>query len=229
MTKTKIQIEIASEDALILYFEEEINTANNQVRQVDGVLKQELGSCIIETTPSYASLLVRFDPFIVDHYQIRQRLRNLLDKMSFTESSLGQKVQIPVYYSQESGPDLERIARYANLTVEQVIGLHQSQSYRVFAIGFAPGFAYLGELDESIATPRLATPRERVPPGAVAIADRQTAIYPAASPGGWNIVGLCPLVLFNPEAEPTMPYQVGDEVEFVSIDRQEFLRLGGQL
>jgi len=101
--------------------------------------------------------------------------------------------------------------------------------YRVYAIGFAPGFAYLGEVDARIAAPRLATPRKKVPKGAVAIADRQTAVYPAVSPGGWNLIGLCPVDMFNPNAKPTMPVQVGDKVQFKSIEREEFLSLGGQL
>lgn len=226
---TNFRIQVASADALILYVEDELRTANNQVRQIDSVLKHELGSVLVETTPSYASLLIRFDPFVIDHYQLRHSLRLILSNIEFSASVQGQKIQIPVFYSKQSGPDLERIAVHANLTVDDVIHRHQAQTYQVFAIGFAPGFAYLGEVDESLATPRLATPREQVPKGAVAIADRQTAIYPASSPGGWNIVGLCPLPLFNPDSEPTMPYKVGDEVQFVSIDKNEFLRLGGQL
>jgi KipI family sensor histidine kinase inhibitor len=99
----------------------------------------------------------------------------------------------------------------------------------VYAIGFAPGFAYLGQVDERIAAPRLATPRQKVPRGAVGIADRQTAIYPAASPGGWNLIGLCPQSMFDPNADPSMPVQVGDRVRFKGIDRQSFLELGGML
>ncbi|MDX1733979.1 MAG: carboxyltransferase domain-containing protein, partial [Halioglobus sp.] len=103
------------------------------------------------------------------------------------------------------------------------------RSYRVYAIGFAPGFAYMGEVDERIARPRLATPRSAVPAGAVAIADRQTAVYPAVSPGGWNLIGLCPTPMFDPAAEPPMPVAVGDSVRFRPIDRQEYLSLGGAL
>lgn len=121
----------------------------------------------------------------------------------------------------------------AGLSPTQLIDLHQSVDYRVYAIGFAPGFAYLGELDQRLATPRLVSPRPKVPQGAVGIADRQTAVYPAESPGGWNILGLCPTALFKPEcagtAEALMPFAVGDRVRFQSISRNEFLALGGQL
>jgi len=115
------------------------------------------------------------------------------------------------------------------MSVEQVISLHQAQEYRVYAIGFSPGFAYLGEVDERIAMPRLATPRLKVPKGAIAIADRQTAIYPAQSPGGWNIIGSCPVDMFNPNKKPIMPVSVGDRVKFYAIDKQQYLALGGSL
>jgi KipI family sensor histidine kinase inhibitor len=112
---------------------------------------------------------------------------------------------------------------------EQVITAHCQQIYDVYAIGFAPGFAYLGEVEKQIAMPRLATPRAKTPAGSVAIADRQTAIYPFETPGGWNIIGRCPSVLFDPTATPSMPYQVGDQVQFMPVNRQEFEDLGGVL
>ena len=144
-------------------------------------------------------------------------------------SGEGNLVTLPVYYSLESGPDLEIIAERGAISVEQVIEIHQQQEYRVYAIGFAPGFAYLGEVDERIAAPRLATPRQKVPRGAVAIADRQTAVYPAVSPGGWNLIGLCPQRMFDPAADPSMPVKVGDRIRFSAIDREQFLAQGGEL
>ena len=107
--------------------------------------------------------------------------------------------------------------------------LHTEGEYRVYAIGFAPGFAYLGDVDERIAAPRLATPRQRVPRGAVAIADRQTAVYPEPSPGGWNLVGRSPLRMFDPTAEEPMPVRVGDRIRFNAISRDTFFELGGSL
>jgi KipI family sensor histidine kinase inhibitor len=191
---------------------------------------------LIDLIPSYASLLVIYNPLQTDHNavrkSIRQALSNLTDDVN-SESNKGQTqgslVSLPVYYSTESGPDLQTLADGAGLTTEQVIAIHQQTEYRVYAIGFAPGFAYLGEVDPRIAAPRLATPRQKVPRGAVAIADRQTAVYPAQSPGGWNLIGLCPQRMFDPNANPTMPVQVGDRVRFEAIDKQTFLELGGQL
>jgi KipI family sensor histidine kinase inhibitor len=121
------------------------------------------------------------------------------------------------------------LANNAGLSIEEVVSIHQQSEYRVYAIGFAPGFAYLGELDSRIAAPRLATPRQKVPRGAVAIADRQTAVYPAESPGGWNLIGLCPEPMFDPGVEPSMPVQVGDRVRFKAISRESYLDMGGLL
>jgi KipI family sensor histidine kinase inhibitor len=138
-------------------------------------------------------------------------------------------VTIPVFYSTQYGPELSLLAQNAGLSVAQIIALHSATEYRVYAIGFAPGFAYLGELDERLATPRLSTPRLKVPAGAVAIADRQTAVYPASSPGGWNLIGLCPSPMFDPEKKPHMPVSVGDRVKFEPIDQSQYLAMGGQL
>jgi KipI family sensor histidine kinase inhibitor len=172
---------------------------------------------------------VIFDLDRSDPFAIRQRLRNALADLDSVDGAAGDLVTLPVYYSLESGPDLEVIAERAKLDVAAVIDIHQQQEYRVYAIGFAPGFAYLGEVDERIAAPRLATPRQKVPRGAVAIADRQTAVYPAISPGGWNLIGLCPTRMFDPASDPSMPVKVGDRIRFSAIERAHFLELGGEL
>ena len=189
-----------------------------------------LGDLLIDLVPSYASLLVIYNPLQTDHYSVRAQIRSATQNLlQSSEQQQGNLVSLPAYYSLESGPDLQRLADNASLSVEQVIEIHQQTEYRVYAIGFAPGFAYLGEVDERIAAPRLATPRQKVPRGAVAIADRQTAVYPAQSPGGWNLIGLCPEPMFDPSASPSMPVQVGDRVRFSAIDREQYLALGGVL
>jgi len=236
-----IRIELAGENALMLYFNASETSSNqqktamitpeisNQVHHAVQLIRQHLSVEIIDLIPSYASLLVMFNLLEIDHHQLRNKLKILLKQCGSESSKQSRLIELPAYYSLESGIDLARIALQAKLTVEQVITLHQAQEYRVYAIGFAPGFAYLGEVDERIATPRLTTPRLKVPKGAIAIADRQTAVYPAQSPGGWNIIGLCPTDMFNAQAEPTMPVEVGDRVKFVAINKQEYLELGGQI
>jgi len=234
-----LDIHIAGENAVIIYFSKDVSCkVSAQVQQADklirAAMKDELAADIIDLVPSYASIMVMFNLTTTDHHQVRHNLKKLLHNLnddSPIQSSADQSsiVELPVYYSAESGPDLSVIAKQANLSVEQVIEIHQAQEYRVYAIGFAPGFAYLGEVDERIAAPRLSTPRMNVPKGAVAIADKQTAVYPSVSPGGWNIIGLCPLDMFNATATPTMPIKVGDKVKFKSISKDEYLALGGQL
>ena len=240
-----IRLEVAGENALILYFTLNKNCSNEQttsaipaeispkissdVQQAVQLIRRHFTTEIIDLIPSYASILVVFNLLEIDHHHLRNKLKRLLKQCDSASSKQGRLVELPAYYSLESGVDLERIAKHAKLTVEQVISLHQAQEYRVYAIGFAPGFAYLGEVDERIAMARLATPRLKIPKGAIAIADRQTAVYPAQSPGGWNIVGLCPVDMFNAQAKPSMPIEVGDRVKFVAITKFEFLELGGDL
>ena len=225
-----MQISVAGENALIIYFGEQTSPeVSAQVQQAVGIIRRELHQQIIDLVPSYASLLVIYDLMKTDHHHIRSQLRQMLAGLDGAQSSEGRLVTLPAYYSTESGPDLTDLAERAGLTTDEVIEIHQQQEYRVYAIGFAPGFAYLGEVDPRIAAPRLSTPRLKVPRGAVAIADRQTAVYPAESPGGWNLIGLCPTRMFDPDAEPTMPVQAGDRVRFEAISRERFLELGGEL
>ncbi|SVD33970.1 uncharacterized protein METZ01_LOCUS386824, partial [marine metagenome] len=145
------------------------------------------------------------------------------------ESDAGSQVTLPVYYSTEVGPDLLSLAETKSLLPEDVIRLHHEREYRVYAIGFAPGFAYLGQVNERLATSRLVTPRAKVPRGAVGIADQQTAVYPSESPGGWNLIGRCPIRMFDPNVMDASKVNVGDRVRFEPIDRETFLELGGEL
>lgn len=232
-----MNIVVAGENALIIYFGEQTSPqVSAQVQRATQLLEAALGQHLIDMVPSYASLLVIYNPLSCDHLHVQRVIREQLRDTqnaeptdSATPAEQGRIVTLPVYYSTESGPDLVALSERAGLSVEEVIALHQSTTYHVYAIGFAPGFAYLGQVDERIAAPRLATPRLKVPRGAVAIADRQTAVYPAVSPGGWNLIGLCPTRMFNPDNTPTMPVSVGDQVQFKAIEREEFLALGGEL
>jgi KipI family sensor histidine kinase inhibitor len=225
-----MRIEIAGQNAFIVYFAEQTSAAvSAQIQAAVANIKATMQDCIIDLVPSYASLLVIFDQDRGDHFLVKRQLRAALTRLDDVDTAAGQLVTLPVYYSTESGPDLETIAQRGNLGIDDVIEIHQQHEYRVYAIGFAPGFAYLGEVDERIAAPRLATPRQKVPRGAVAIADRQTAVYPAVSPGGWNLIGLCPTRMFDASKTPSMPVQVGDRIRFVAISRDDFIDQGGEL
>jgi len=225
-----MRIETAGQNAFIVYFAEQTSAAvSAQIQAAVDNIQASMSDCIVDLVPSYASLLVIFDLDRSDPFAMRQRLRSALLNLDGDDAAAGELVTLPVYYDIESGPDLEVIAELGKISIEEVIEIHQQQEYRVYAIGFAPGFAYLGEVDERIAAPRLTTPRLKVPRGAVAIADRQTAVYPAVSPGGWNLIGRCPTRMFDPASDPSMPVKVGDRIRFSAIDRDRFLELGGQL
>lgn len=189
---------------------------------------------LVDLVPSYTTLLVIYDPVRTDFHRVMTHLRRSLqmDGKTAPESlSDSQSCQvtreIPVYYGLESGPDLEWIARENNLGVEDVIDYHTDATYTVYAMGFAPGFAFMGQVDPAIATPRKDTPRSHVPAGSVGIANRQTAVYPKASPGGWQLIGKSPVKLFDSINLSLL--NVGDRVRFRSITRQQFIDMGGEL
>ena len=225
-----MELHSAGENAMMLYLGQETSPeVSARVQAATRAVERALGEDLVDLVPSYASLLIIYDPLRTDHLAVAHRVRTSISDLESTAAIEGSTVVLPVYYHPEAGDDLESLAEAAGLSVEQVIDIHSGTEYRVYAIGFAPGFAYLGQVDERIAAPRLATPRQRVPRGAVAIADRQTAVYPAVSPGGWNLIGRCPQRMFDPDAEPIMPVSVGDRVRFEPVDKQQFLSLGGEL
>lgn len=230
-----LRLAIAGENAFILYTEEQqISPATAAaVQWYCARLQPLLGNALLELLPSYASVLILFNPQQYSHLSLLPLLQKALLASPPNTAALalqsGKTVELPVWYSADSGADLLSVAKAKNLTPDEVIKLHSNQSYQVYAIGFAPGFAYLGELPAELAMPRLSSPRPKVPAGAVAIADRQTAVYPAASPGGWHLLGLCPVRMFNPQQQPAMPVAVGDQVRFIPVSEREFQLLGGAL
>lgn len=233
--QSRLRLAIAGENAFILYTEpQHISPATAATVQLYCARLQRLvGNALMELLPSYASVLIVFNPLQHSHLSLLPLLKQALLAEHHNAASLAQQsgktVELPVWYSAQSGADLLNVAKAKNLTPDEVIRLHSNQSYQVYAIGFAPGFAYLGELPAELAMPRLSSPRPKVPAGAVAIADRQTAVYPAASPGGWHLLGLCPIRMFNPQQQPAMPIAVGDQVRFIPVSEREFQLLGGAL
>ena len=229
MTVPKYRIVTASENALIVYFDQAISSSQSQqLAMLATMIKSQLGKHIIDTTVSYTSVLITYDLFTCDQLTIKHAVKHIISELVDTESTR-QIITLPVYYHTEVAPDLARLAEQKSLSQTQLIKLHSEQTYTVFAIGFAPGFAFLGEVDEQLATPRLDTPRSKVAKGSLGIADRQTAIYPADSPGGWNIIGNCPIDLFSATKSPPIAFNIGDTINFAPIERNEFIRLGGNL
>jgi len=181
---------------------------------------------LVDVVAAYSSVAVFYDLNQADDWSVSERLSRLLAAGSPLPPNEGTLHRIPCCY--EMGPDLARIAEHRGLTSEQVIRLHADTAYTVFAIGFCPGFPYLGYLPEELAgVPRLPTPRLRVEPGSVGLTGRQTGIYPEARPGGWNLVGRTPLELVN-VTDGYFPMRTGDRVQFQRIDEDEYRKLAGQ-
>ncbi|ATB70366.1 allophanate hydrolase 2 subunit 1 [Sulfurospirillum diekertiae] len=221
---------IASESSVIVYFGSTIDPAISQeVQKSYLALKAEKCEGFFEIIPSYASLMVSYDVMQFDFDGVCEKIEKIIHHAEEITMNEPKIITIPTYYGVEVGLDLELLAKEKNLTVEEIIALHVKGLYSVYAIGFAPGFAYLGEIDERLATSRLASPRKAVPKGSVSIADRQTAVYPAQSPGGWKVLGRTPTAMFDASYDGLSLLHVGDQVRFVSISKEEFLKLGGEL
>ncbi|CAA6817794.1 MAG: Allophanate hydrolase 2 subunit 1 (EC [uncultured Sulfurovum sp.] len=197
-----------SPDTLMLYFRQEIS--EEVLDEVQGLylrLKEIQG--IIDLTASYCSILVQFDIFIHDHETIKVSIqKQLRHTKAFQKKVKNKLITIPTNYAKNL--DLERVAHHNNLSIEEVINYHSQKTYRVYAIGFMIGFAYLATVNKKIMTPRLSSPRKKVPQGAVALADSQTAIYPQNSAGGWNIIGQTDFNAFH-------SFEIGDRVRFERI------------
>ena len=225
------KIILAGECSILIYFGDKIDcTLPKNITNFTNALKNKFSELIIDLTPSYSSLLVSYDLNKISYSEFSTNVQNLLENFEFSDDYQNSNlVHIPVYYGFETGLDLERLLAEKNLTIDKFIDIHSSQEYLVYAIGFAPNFAFLGEVDKRIQASRLATPRIKIPKGSVGIADSQTAIYPSKSSGGWNIVGrtLLDLSLDNPENLDK--FQVGDKVKFYPITREEYIAHGGQI
>ena len=220
----KIKIFPLSTDALTVEFGNEISeNLNRRAVNLSRYFEDNRFEGFIETVPAYASLTCFYDfykvrknfPEFATAFDVVKNLVEIalenLDETAEIESRL---IEIPVSFAKESALDLEFVAEINNLTTEEVIEIFTSQTFRVLMLGFLPGFAYLGEVDERISAPRQSAPRLKVPKGSVGIAGRQTGIYPLESPGGWQIIGRTNLEMFTPEAENPCRLQVGDLVEF---------------
>lgn len=176
-----------------------------------------------ETVPAFASLLIRYDPLLTEYDAVAGAVSALAEQLPPPKTDAGRLVTIPVCYGGAFGPDLAFVAQHAGLTEEEVIRRHTGRDYRIYMLGFLPGFPYLGGLDPKLFTPRLQNPRTAIPAGSVGIGGEQTGIYPVASPGGWQLIGRTPLRLFDP-GRPVR-YAAGDRIRFTAITPEQFARL----
>jgi inhibitor of KinA len=220
-----------SESAVSLEFSDRINLdTHKKIMQYQSCLQAANMPGFIECVPAYTSLTVYFD--LLKVHQSKLMGESALQKVSnFLRSIVGDKnlkglfkkvVNVPVCYDKEFGLDLVELSQTKNISIDEVIHLHVNKEYTVYMIGFTPGFPYMGEIDERLVCLRKANPRKKVPAGSVAIAGRQTGIYPFDTPGGWQIIGRTPTQLFSSEKNPPAQLQAGMVVKFVPINRQEF-------
>ncbi|WP_249672068.1 5-oxoprolinase subunit PxpB [Pseudomonas abieticivorans] len=223
-----LRIEVVALDSLMVRLFDNIDEANMPWLLAAGTrLRAAFGAQLIELVPSYTTLMVQFDLFQLTPKAARERIAQALHDLQPDTGACGHLHEIPVWYHPSVGPELALLGKRFADDIEQVIRLHTARDYQVFALGFAPGFAFMGLVDEQIAAPRLNTPRKRVAAGSVGIAERQTAAYPAVSPGGWNLIGRTPSRLFDRDRDGYSLMQPGDRVRFVAVDRDTFVGLGG--
>ena len=211
--------------AVTLQIGDEISETIN--REVVGALESLRSAAIpgvLELVPTYTSVCIHYDPLVLsydDLLQVIGRLEN--GAAEDLENASERIVEIPVCYGGEYGPDLAFVAEYNGLTVDEVIKRHSEGVYLVYMLGFLPGFAYMGGMDETIACPRLTSPRTKIPAGSVGIAGAQTGIYPLSSPGGWQLIGRTPLKMFAIDGEKTtFALSAGDRVRFVPITEEAY-------
>ena len=222
------RIEVVAIDCLMVRLFDVIAEANMPwMLAATERLRNGFGLALVDLVPSYTTLMVHYDLTALTPAQARALIDQALTDLQPQAQGSGQCHVLPVWYDLSVGPELTLLSQRSGLTVEEVIRRHSAHEYQVFALGFAPGFAFMGLVDEVLATPRLNTPRKRVAAGSVGIAERQTAAYPVVSPGGWNLIGRTPAKLFDRERDGYSLMQPGDTVRFAPVSHAEFVNLGG--
>ncbi|WP_455824450.1 5-oxoprolinase subunit B family protein [Pseudomonas graminis] len=224
----KPRIEVVAIDCLMVRLFDVIAEANMpwMLAAAHG-LRSGFGAALVDLVPSYTTLMVHYDLNALSPAQARALIDQALTDLQPQAQGSGQCHVLPVWYDLSVGPELTLLSQRSGLSIDDVIRRHSAHEYQVFALGFAPGFAFMGLVDEILATPRLNTPRKRVAAGSVGIAERQTAAYPVVSPGGWNLIGRTPAKLFDRERDGYSLMQPGDTVRFEAVDHAEFIKLGG--
>jgi len=227
-----ILIEFVSEDAVLIVWPEKIEVLQHQqILWLQQQLTQTLNTQLLDTVASFNSLYFVYCFQTIKVEKLVTIITQLIAKIpSNIAQQQGKHIEIPVYYNTDSGWDLHKVAQQTGLTIEQIIKVHVSKYYRAYARGFTPGFCYLATLDTRLVLPRMSKPRTKVPAGAVAIAQQQTAIYPDETPGGWHILGQTPVTMYKKTTQSlTTLINVGDTVTFKAINLETFLALGGHL
>lgn len=213
----------AGDAALVAQFDDRIDAAvNARAIALAQALRRASLPGVCDIVPAYRAVTVYFDPLRADAADLEAHLRAAASAEPDADALAGPRVHVPVCYDEEFGPDLDTVARFAGLSAREVIDAHLSRVYRVFMLGFVPGFAYMGTVDPRLALPRRREPRTSVPAGSVAVAGGQTGVYPSPTPGGWHIIGRTPLRLVSFDTSAPSLFAAGDGVRFHQIDRAAF-------
>jgi inhibitor of KinA len=208
--------------AFAVEFGDRIDRAlSGAVLRLDTVIRAEQPRGVVETVPTFRSLLVHYNPLTTSRAELEGTIERLLDRDEDAPRA-GRRWRIPVCYEGEFAPDLAEVARLTGLSPEEIVRLHSGAPYHVYMLGFLPGFPYLGDLPAALALPRRADPRVRVPAGSISIATSLTAIYPYESPGGWHLIGATPIRFFDAARAPPALLAAGDTVLFEPIDPASF-------
>lgn len=225
---TRFRILALGDSAITIEFGDEIDPEiNARVMAFAKTLIDQRWQGIHDVVPTYRSVTIHFNPLRCDSAALTKKLKTVPHHEPGHVASQGTLHEIPVLYGAEWGPDLDDVAAFAGLQPNEAIALHSSIHYRVYMLGFSPGFPYLGLVPECLAIPRRLTPRTQVPAGSVGIAERQTGIYPTATPGGWQLIGRTPTAIYRRTSVDPFLLKPGDLVRFRSIDRDEFDDLRG--
>ncbi len=205
------------------------------VQALQNILVKNFFDGFIECVPSYTNLTIYYNTIVIyqnghDHPYlfVKNFLQSLLENLEASDENSKRLIEIPVCYGGKYGPDIEIVAHHHDISVEEVIQLHSAPEYLVHMIGFAPGFPFLGGMNDKIATPRKDVPRLSIPAGSVGIAGKQTGIYPFETPGGWQLIGRTPMKLFLPDDQPPSLLGAGDTIRFYPITEKEYKQMGGE-
>ncbi len=221
---------MTGDTSVLVEFGNEISTEiNARIRAFNIALEKRGLPGIVETVPTYRSLTVHYRPEIIRFEKLREALKELLGSLDAVEIPPASVVEIPVLYGGDMGPDIGFVAEHNNKTIEEVIKIHSAPEYLIYMLGFTPGFPYMGGMSAEIATPRLTSPRVKIPGGSVGIAGSQTGVYPIDSPGGWQLIGRTPLKLYDAQREKPILLQAGQYVKYRPITQAEFDDIAAQV
>ena len=214
----------AGDAAIVVELGDAISPAiNRRVRSLSHALENGSVPGVFDFLPTYRSVLVYYDPLSASPDAVKSQIARLLQSPDAEAAANPRVALIPILYGGDMGPDIAFVASHAGITEQEVVDIHSATDYLIYMMGFSPGFAYLGGLDQRLTTPRLESPRTQIPAGAVGIAESQTGVYPVASPGGWQLIGRTPLKLFDPARNPPALLSAGDYVRFTPLaDRAEY-------